>query len=415
MKKLLYLILLSSGAFAQTLPTPLSLNDVLSWADNESFAQKQQQLELQVQTLELSNTQDGYNTKASLDLALGSRAEYDQGLNNSHGFIRLSKVLYDQSLEISGHAQRMQLDNTKMHNQQIQHDRDIALMRGFFDVVLADMGFETVLERLANAAVKQNRVQEDYDLQAASEVELLERQTQTQALVVDRIQAESKQISTRAKLAQLLNLDYEQRPDDVLRPDLKYLFKQELPGFEIFQTKLVTHNPKLKQLQHSLSGIQQQISQENDNLGLVLSSNARLGEQAYQRDKNGQWRLGINLSMPLGGDDKKRQKIAKLKLKSQQQTLAIEQHQQSLLSQALDYHQTLRALRQVHKALMVELDYRDLFLERARANYEMGLKSGIGNAMTNYTDTEHKLAQNEFDYLLTLKQLYFLVGENYEI
>ena len=415
MKKLLCLILFSSTTWAQTLPTPLSLNDVLSWADNESFEQKQQQLDLQAQTLGLSQTQDGYNLKTSLDLALGSRAEYDQGLNNSHGFIRLNKVLYDQSLEISAHAQRKQLDNTKMQSQQIQHDRDVALMRGFFDVVLADMAFETVLQRLANAAVKQNRVQEDYDLQAASEVELLEWQTKTQTLVVDRIQAESQQISSRAKLAQLLNLDYEQRPDDVLRPNLKPLFKQALPNFEDFQAKLLTHNLKLKQLQHALSSTQQQISQENSNLGLVLSSSARLGEQAYQRDKNGKWRVGINLSMPLGSDDKKRQKLAKLKLKSQQQTLAIEQHQQGLVSQALIHHQKLRALRQAHKALVVELDYRDLFLERARANYEMGLKSGIGNAMTNFTDTERKLAQNEFDYLITLKQLYFLVGENYEI
>ena len=45
----------------------------------------------------------------------------------------------------------------------------------------------------------------------------------------------------------------------------------------------------------------------------------------------------------------------------------------------------------------------------------MELKSDIGNAMINYTDSERKLAENEFDYVITIKKLHYLIGENYEI
>ncbi len=414
MKKALLILCLSTTSWAQTLPTPLTLGDVLSWS-SPGFKQAQQHLSIDGQALDLEAIEDAYNLQSSLDLALARREEYTQGENNSHGFIHLKKTLFDQSVEVNKDAQQAQLQISKAKLKQLQHDREVSLMRGFFDIVLADMSYETELQRLANAAVKQNRVQEDYDFQAASEVELLERQSQTQRANIGRIQAEAKQISTRAKLAQLLNLDYEQRPDDVVRPNFQHLFERKLPEFEHYQQQLFNNNPTLKQLQDSLSATQTQIQQEHNNLGLTLNSSARLGEQAYQRDKNGQWRVGLNLSMPLGRDDKKQQRIARLELKAKQTQLELEQYQHSLLAQALDYHLKLKTLRQTHRALIIELDYRDLFLERARANYEMGLKSGIGNAMTDFTDTERKLSQNEFDYLITLKQLYFLVGETYEI
>jgi len=133
------------------------------------------------------------------------------------------------------------------------------------------------------------------------------------------------------------------------------------------------------------------------------------------REKNGQWRAGIQLSMPFGTDAKQDSEISQLMIQSKKKQLEIEKIQQDLLGEALDHHLNLSALRQIHKALIVELDYRDLYLEKARANYEMEIKSDIGKAMVNYTDTERKLAENEFNYIITLKKLHHLIGEDYEI
>jgi hypothetical protein len=59
-------------------------------------------------------------------------------------------------------------------------------MQAFFNVILADMRHETVLERLAISAIRANRIQDNFDVQDASEVELLEKQTLTQFDVVKR-------------------------------------------------------------------------------------------------------------------------------------------------------------------------------------------------------------------------------------
>jgi hypothetical protein len=45
-------------------------------------------------------------------------------------------------------------------------------MQAFFNVILADMRHETVLERLAISAIRANRIQDNFDVQDASEVEL---------------------------------------------------------------------------------------------------------------------------------------------------------------------------------------------------------------------------------------------------
>ena len=119
--------------------------------------------------------------------------------------------------------------------------------------------------------------------------------------------------------------------------------------------------------------------------------------------------------MPFGTDANKDSKISQLLIQSKKKQLDIDTLQQQLLGQALEYYLELGALRQIHKALVIELDYRDLHLEKARANYEMEIKSDIGDAMTNYTDSERKLAENEFNYMITLKKLHHLIGEDYEI
>ena len=411
---ILLLLLLSKSLWAQSLPNPLSLGFVLDLAKQHSLTEQQQQLNIDTQKILLDDWKNQYDTQATLDLSLASRNEYEAATNNSHAFVYLKKTLYDQTVEIGKNTQLNNVNDAVLSFEQLQYNKTIDVMRGFFDIVLADMDYETTLEKLAMAAIREGRIKDDYDLQAASEVELLEKQTDTQLSQIQRIKAESKQIQTRAKLAQLLNITYENRPDDVIKPDYKQFFTKKLAEFEHYQQKLI-NNQKLKQLNQSLSAINSQISQEKSNLGIVVSSNARLGEQAYLRDKNGKWRVGLNLSMPFGSDSKHDSKISQLQIQAKQKQLEIKQYEQYLTGTALEYYLQLKSLQQIHKAIIIELDYRDLYLEKARAYYEMEIKSDIGNAMTNYTDSEKKLAENEFDYVITLKQLHHLIGEDYEI
>jgi hypothetical protein len=62
------------------------------------------------------------------------------------------------------------------HISQYNIKKSLHHLRGFINI-LADMRHETVLERLAISAIRANRIQDNFDVQDASEVELLEKQT----------------------------------------------------------------------------------------------------------------------------------------------------------------------------------------------------------------------------------------------
>jgi len=409
-------LFLSFSTQALELPNPLTLRHTLALATKQNLEQKQLHINIELDKIELKSYQDSYKTTVDLDLQLARRDnEKLGGTDYSHAFIKINKVLYDQNVEINQNAAKSTVKNTEFALQQLKIDKTTQVMQAFFNIILADMRHETVLERLAISAIRANRIQDNFDVEDASEVELLEKRTLTQSDVVKRIEAEAAQITTRAKLAQLLNIAYENRPDNLVKPDLTYFFKKELAGFEIWQKKIQLSNLELGELRRVLANLKQQRNLEKNNKEIVISSNIKLGEQSYDSSKNGNWRAGISFIMPFGQSQSQKNKTSKLLTKIKQQQLRIEQRTQALNQQALSLWLKLKTLKQRHQALTTELDYRDLYLELARANYEMEIKSDIGSAMSNLTDTEWKLTKNEFDFVIVFIQLQQLAGEDYEL
>ncbi|CAB5503713.1 hypothetical protein [uncultured Gammaproteobacteria bacterium] len=409
-------LFLSFSTQALELPNPLTLRHTLALATKQNLEQKQLHINIELDKIELKSYQDSYKTTVDLDLQLARRDnEKLGGTDYSHAFIKINKVLYDQNVEINQNAAKSTVKNTEFALQQLKIDKTTQVMQAFFNIILADMRHETVLERLAISAIRANRIQDNFNVEDASEVELLEKRTLTQLDVVKRIEAEAAQITTRAKLAQLLNIAYENRPDNLVKPDLTYFFKKELAGFEIWQKKIQLSNLELGELRRVLANLKQQRNLEKNNKEIVISSNIKLGEQSYDSSKNGNWRAGISFIMPFGQSQSQKNKTSKLLTKIKQQQLRIEQRTQALNQQALSLWLKLKTLKQRHQALTTELDYRDLYLELARANYEMEIKSDIGSAMSNLTDTEWKLTKNEFDFVIVFIQLQQLAGEDYEL
>lgn len=409
-------LFLSFSTQALELPNPLTLGDVLELAKKQNLEQEQLYANIEFDKIELKFYQDRYQTTANLDLQLARRDDKKLSNNDySHAFIKINKVLFDQNTEINQDAAKSTVKNTEFALQQFKIDKATQVMQAFFNVVLADMRHETVVERLAISAIRANRIQDNFDIQDASEVALLETQTLTQLDVAKRIEAEAEQIITRAELAQLLNIPYKNRPDDLVKPDLRHLFKKELDEFEIWQKKIQLNNPELGELRRVLANLKQQRHLEKNNNEIIISSNIRLGKQTYDSSKNGNWRAGLNFIMPFGQSQKQKKRTSKLLANIKQQQLLIEQRSQDLNQQALLLWLKLKTLKQLNNALTIELDYRDLYLEHARANYEMEIKSDIGNAMTNLTDTEWKLAKNAFNFVIVFTQLRQLAGEDYEL
>lgn len=54
---------------------------------------------------------------------------------------------------------------------------------------------------------------------------------------------------------------------------------------------------------------------------------------------------------------------------------------------------SLNSLRQQAKAALVELDYRELYLDNSRAEYELEFKTDLGNAMVKISEAQLAIAK----------------------
>ena len=60
--------------------------------------------------------------------------------------------------------------------------------------------------------------------------------------------------------------------------------------------------------------------------------------------------------------------------------------------------------------LQVRSDYRELYLDRSRALYELEVKTDLGDAMTEITAVMLDTARAEFDWIMTKAELDALAG-----
>jgi len=307
-----FLILLSSLVIAFEISNPLSLEQALEIGKNQSLEVQKQQLIINTNLIDLQVAQSNFDLKASLDLQLAQRDQYSDSIDDSYTFIRLEKTLFEQNSELGVNTAQQTIISAKQNLANLQKEKNIDIMHRFFDVILVDMQLETVLERLAISAIQANNVQDDFDINKASEVELLEKQAITQLDVSKRIKVEVEQILKRAKLADILGINYEDRPDDLIKPKLKHYFSKPFASLDELRKNAFKNNTTLQIMHRDLSSIKHQINSHKNDYGVVIKGNIRMGEQAYLREKNGKLRFGINLIMPLGNDNTRQQAIAKL-------------------------------------------------------------------------------------------------------
>ena len=61
----------------------------------------------------------------------------------------------------------------------------------------------------------------------------------------------------------------------------------------------------------------------------------------------------------------------------------------------------------------IEQDYRDLDLDRSRAEYELEFKTNLGDAMVNYSRSNEARLRTLYAYELAYQRLAALVGEDF--
>lgn len=408
-------ILASPWLVAAPLPQPLTLSDALRLAEDEGH------YDLQLRVAELELARSSLRTaqgESDFTLDFEGRLRYveppeaavNQDHNDSAALLVARKRLYDfgrgNALE---QAAKASIDGEEQRLALAREQRKLDVLRAFYDVLLADMGYTVANERMAIFYVDYDKQQDRLELGQVSQVEFLRVQSEYEEILRARNEAEARKRTSRVRLASALG-DPAQLPAVLAEPELQSLPERKTPDIDGIVAEGLEKNPTLIALRRQLEAATHRI--EAARAGRLPVLDAVVEGGAYNREfgSNDAFRAGVVLSAPLvaGGSVDGAISRAEAERLRVQATLARAEAalRQRLTELALD----IDVLRKAVASDKVRNEYRELYLERSRALYEMEVSTDLGDSMVQMTDAQLSSIRTLFALSLSWAELDALLG-----
>jgi outer membrane protein TolC len=401
------------AAELEPLPEPLSLADALALAHPELPAIELALAERDASAAALTEAESLSGVRLSAEGRLRAvRPSYiatDRDANDSSARLALTKRLYDFGYSAAREqAAELADDGSEWRQLYARQESRLEIMRRFLDVVLADLQFARDNEAMAGAFVDADRARDRHELKRLSDVELLRIEADYQEALRLRMQSQALQRASRSRLAIAMG-----RPRDlvanVVRPAPPEV-TAPLPDYETLLAEVMQGNPNLKALRAEVAAAVAEVEAARNGHGPVLSG--ELDASVYNRNTSSTHPLGaaLVLQVPLltGGAKDAAVAGARAGLRASRARLAVAQ--QALGQHVLDLWLRLDGLRITLQGLKVRGDYRELYLDRSRALYELEVKTDLGDAMTEISAVRLDVARAEFEWMVTQARLKALAG-----
>jgi len=343
-------------------------------------------------------------TESQLDIPLTSDSK-----DHRLGLV-VSKPVYDggyaaanrQAAQLSGTSAGLDYDYARKRYA-------ITVMQQFFNIILADLEVARDTEEMSTVFVRMDRAQDNHELGRISDVQLLELQSAYQESRVRMYNSEARARQTRQALALSLNRPGQQ-PSQLTPPDLD-VSRRVLPEYEELLGRILSGNPRQIALDRSIEAARARITAAKSGSKPKLTALIERAEQSRDTATSDKWRVGVEWSMPIydGGLNDSAVRRAHLdvnKLMYQRQQLELE-----LRAQVREIVEQFRILNAEHDSNLAFTDYRELYMDRSRALYELEVKTDLGDAMVNISESQLRSARQRFEMALLLAQLNLLAGE----
>lgn len=403
---------------AYALSDPLTLEEALMLADQPHPELERVRARVEGAEADAALARSLRGLRSNLDLTPQSvrpSGGPDTGMvGDSRARLLLSKRLYDfgrsRALEDSALSS---LEARQLVFLDTRQRRRIEIMQRFFEVILADLRYAADNEIMALTYVSLDRGRDRHDLGQVSDVDLLELESRYQQTLVTRTLSQKRQASSRLQLALALNRP-EELPRELTRPVLAGIGR-EIPEVQDLYARAKTLNPALQALRREAEAARQALAAERARRRPVLTAE---GEAAwYEREftSRDELRATLNLRIPLyqGGED--RAAIAAGLARWHEQEARLAQAELDLRQTVLDLVQEAETRKIERKAAQIKISYRDLYLDRSRALYELEVRTDLGDAMAQMSVAQWEAAQAEFRLALTWAKMDALTGRLMEM
>ena len=409
---------------AEPLPQPLSLEQALTLsAAWEHPALEEQRAEVDLARARRDQTAaelgldarfiaDGRWIEASTNDNVNA-SDRDDSRFTSHNDSRLhlivSKRLYD-----FGHSDaRIAAADTLHEVEQLRLEaargrRRVEIMRSFLEVVLADLAAAEAEEAMAIEYVRLDRLRQRNALKQVSDVQLAEQDYRYQSRRVARYEAQARQRTSRARLAETLNRPGE-LPGDLVAPAPTQL-ERDLPELEQWLEQALERNPTLLALRTEAEAAREQLRAARYGNRPVVRGELQASDYEREFATRDKYRAAISLEVPLYSGGRLDAQRSEALAAARQVDARLAQTQSEIRQALLEAWERIGVLRVQREQALIEMEFRDLSLDRARTLYELEAQADLGNNMADFSGARLRRAQAEYQLALTWAEVALLTG-----
>jgi outer membrane protein TolC len=398
---------------SKPLPEPLTLDYALSQVDSGHPLLEEARGDLRLSEAEVRAAE----ARTGVNLSIEGRAQWvdpadivaDDSHNDSKLGLLVRKNLYDFGRTSARRAAaEAQVKGSQWRYEEASDAQRIEIMRRFFDVLLADLEYARDNEAMAVAYVDLDKLRARNKLGQLSDVDLAKAESEYQRTRHQRFVSQNRQRATRARLALALNRPG-MLPGNLVPPELPQV-KRAVPPYERLLEKAVADNPRLHALRAEVAAARERLDAAQADKRPRLDAEMEGATYGREMGSHDKWRAGILFQVPLYSGGSVASEVARQQAELYKAQAQLRTARYDVRQAVLDVWLQLDNLHVEQDAVKALRDYRELYLDRSRAIYEMEVKTDLGDSMVRLTEAQLAAARTNFDIALAWERLDALTG-----
>lgn len=285
----------------------------------------------------------------------------------------------------------------------------LLIMQRFFDVLVADLQYTTDNEFMTVRYLAFDNARDRMKVGQISNVDVAELEARFQDALLARNLTQIKQRTARALLADAMNRPGE-LPAELEDPALPEN-NAKLPDYQALLAAALEKNPRLIAQRNLLTAAQLRLDATRADRSPLVDAEAEAGYYSRRLGSRDNVRAGVVFSWPFYQGDRNDALMSREQAQFHKLQAEVARTKMDLTQEILETYLLIEQLQKAGRmSAKKQSEFRDLAVDRARAQYEVELRTNLGETSAFTMQAKQRERNNEYQLALARARLEALAG-----